>query len=46
VRSDNFGGGVSRKIALLAITSVVLWAAAITVGRLLPYTYYRLLVVE
>jgi hypothetical protein len=31
---------------LIAITSVVLWAAAITVGRLLPYTYHRLLVVE
>jgi hypothetical protein len=46
VTSDDFGGGVSRKIALLAITSVVLWAAAITVGRLLPYTYHRLLVVE
>jgi hypothetical protein len=39
-------GRVSRKTALLAITSVVLWAAAITVGRLLPYTYHRLLVVE
>jgi hypothetical protein len=38
------GAGVARKTALLAITSVVLWAAAITVGRLLPYTYHRLLV--
>jgi hypothetical protein len=46
VTSDDFGGGVARKIALLAITSVVLWAAAITFGRLLPYTYHRLLVEE
>jgi hypothetical protein len=37
---------ISRKTALLAITSVVLWAAAITFGRLLPYTYHRLFAVE
>jgi hypothetical protein len=35
---------IARNTALLAITSVLLWAAAITVGRLLPYTYHRLLV--
>ena len=46
VTSDDFGGLVSRKTALLAITSVVLWAAVITVGRLLPYTYHRLLAEE
>jgi hypothetical protein len=46
VTSDDFGGPVLRRTALLAITSVVLWAAAITFGRLLPYTYHRLLVVE
>ena len=44
------GGGAderpSRKTALLAITSVVLWAAAIIFGRLLPYTYHRLLVFD
>jgi hypothetical protein len=43
--SDDFSAArVSRKTALLAITSVLLWAAAITTGRLLPYTYHRLLV--
>ena len=46
VTSDDFGGPVLRKTMLLAITSVVLWAAAITFGRLLPYTYHRLLVDE
>jgi hypothetical protein len=46
VTSDDVEGAASRKTALLAITSVVLWAAAITIGRLLPYTYHRLLIVE
>ena len=46
VTSDDVGGEVSRKIALLAIRSVVLWVAALTVGRLLPYTYHRLLAEE
>jgi hypothetical protein len=36
----------SRKTALVAITSVLLWTAAIVVGRLLPYTYHRLLAIE
>ena len=36
-------GVASRKTALLAITSIVLWLPAITAGRLLPYTYHRLL---
>ena len=44
--AGGLGGTVARKTMILAITSVVLWAAAITVGRLLPYTYHRLLVVE
>ena len=44
--SNHFGAEVARKTRLLAITSVALWAAAITVGRLLPYTYDRLLVFE
>jgi hypothetical protein len=44
--TDEGPSRVSRKRVLLAITSVVLWAAAITVGRLLPYTYHRLLVIE
>jgi hypothetical protein len=45
VITDNFGvRRVARKTTLLAVTSVVLWAGAIVVGRLLPYTYHRLLV--
>jgi len=36
----------SRKTRLLAITSIALWMAAIVFGRLLPYTYHRLLADE
>ena len=36
----------SRQTRLLAITSITLWAAAIVFGRLLPYTYHRLLADE
>jgi hypothetical protein len=36
----------ARQTRRLAITSVVLWTAAITVGRLLEYTYHRLLAIE
>lgn len=38
--------GNARKTRLVALTSMLLWAAAITVGRLLPYTYHRLLALE
>jgi len=38
------GAPIARNTVLLAITSILIWAAAITVGRLLPYTYHRLLV--
>jgi hypothetical protein len=36
----------ARKTRLLAITSIALWMAAIVFGRLLPYTYHRLLADE
>jgi len=44
LRAGDGREAASRKTRLLAITSILLWAAAIVVGRLLPYTYHRLLV--
>jgi hypothetical protein len=42
---DDYGGGrPSRALRALAVASLVCWAAAITAGRLLAYTYRRLLV--
>jgi hypothetical protein len=34
---------VTRKAKILAATSILLWAGAITAGRLLAYTYVRLM---
>jgi hypothetical protein len=31
----------NRKIRVLAIASIVLWGGAITLGRLMAYTFYR-----
>ena len=40
---ETAGPGVSGQMRLLAIASLVCWAGAITSGRLLAYTYSRLM---
>ncbi len=39
-------GGVSRRGKVLAAASIVVWAAAVTAGRLLAYTYVYLMAGE
>jgi len=41
---DDHGGRPSRALRAMAIASLVCWAGAITAGRLLAYTYRRLMV--
>ena len=44
LRRTGFSGRAPGKVKLLAVASLVLWAAAITAGRLLAYTCTRLTV--